>query len=76
MVKNVRCEKRNGSQLDILKPKIKNLNEMTFVSSKNHRNKNLDELISKINFKKTIVMGSIGCKIASIIRGKAIFIYL
>ena len=69
--KNVRCEKRNGSQLEILRPKYKNLDEMTFVSSKNHRNKTLDELVSKINFKKTIVMGSIGCKIASIIRGES-----
>ena len=38
-------------------------------TSKNHRNEKLKELIEKINFKKTIVMGSIGCKIASIIRG-------
>ncbi len=65
----VKCEKRNGSLEKILKPKYKSLNEMTFVSSKNHRNKYLDDLVEKINFKKVILMGSIGCKIASIIRG-------
>jgi 3'(2'), 5'-bisphosphate nucleotidase len=42
---------------------------MTIVTSKNHRNEKLKDLIEKINFKKTIVMGSIGCKVASIIRG-------
>ena len=63
------CENRDGcirkqnlSERDILR-------EMTIVTSKNHRNEKLKDLIEKINFKKTIVMGSIGCKIASIIRG-------
>ena len=63
------CEKRDGSirkqnlsETDILK-------DMTIVTSKNHRNEKLKDLIEKINFKKTIVMGSIGCKVASIIRG-------
>jgi len=44
---------------------------MTIVSSKNHRNKNLKQLIQRINFRKVIVMGSIGCKIASILRGES-----
>ena len=42
---------------------------MTFVCSKNHRNKILEKLTEKLNFKKVNYMGSIGCKIASIIRG-------
>ena len=42
---------------------------MTLVSSKNHSNQNLKDLIEKIEFKKMIIMGSIGCKVASIIRG-------
>ena len=65
------CEKRDGSirkqnlsETDILK-------DMTIVTSKNHRNEKLKDLIEKINFKKTIVMGSIGCKVASIIRGES-----
>ena len=45
------------------------LNEMILVTSKNHRNNTLKNLIDKINFKEVIVMGSIGCKIASILRG-------
>ena len=42
---------------------------MTLVRSKNHSNQNLNQLIEKIKFKKVKIMGSIGCKIASIIRG-------
>ena len=44
---------------------------MTLVTSKNHNNEVLKKLIEKINFKKVIVMGSIGCKITSILRGES-----
>ena len=65
------CENRNGNQIEFpIYPK-KNLKEMTLVISKNHNNQNLKKLIDKINFNKIIVMGSIGCKIASIIRGES-----
>jgi 3'(2'), 5'-bisphosphate nucleotidase len=42
---------------------------MTLVTSKNHGNEILRNLIHKINFCKVEIMGSIGCKIASIVRG-------
>ncbi len=65
------CEKRDGS---ILKPvlfKKKSLQEMVLVTSKNHNNETLEKLIQRINFNEVIVMGSIGCKIASIVRGES-----
>ncbi len=65
------CEKRDGS---IIKPalnKISSLKEMVLVTSKNHRNQTLKNLIKKINFKNVLIMGSIGCKIASIVRGES-----
>ena len=65
------CERRGG---DISKPKISErnvLHDMTLVTSKNHRNESLEKIIKKINFNKVIVMGSIGCKLASIIRGES-----
>ena len=66
---NVWCEKRDGSRVKKnISPK-KSLKAMTLVTSKNHKNYILEELIHKISFKKVINMGSIGCKIASIIRG-------
>ena len=63
------CEKRDGTQY---KPNLSNntnLQGMTLVTSKNHGNEILRNLIQKINFRKVEIMGSIGCKIASIVRG-------
>ena len=68
---NVLCEKKDGS---IIKPNLfknKSLKEMVLVTSKNHINKNLNLLIQKVNFKEVMVMGSIGCKLTSILRGES-----
>ena len=68
---NTFCGKRDGSiRKTTIQNVKKNLNEMTLVTSKNHSNEILKNLISKAGFKKVNVMGSIGCKIASIIRGE------
>ena len=67
----VLCEKRDGL---IIKPNLsknKTLKDMILVTSKNHRNETLKNLIQKINFSEVKVMGSIGCKIASIVRGES-----
>ena len=64
-------EKRNGYKLENFLTQKKSLNEMTLVTSKNHSNQLLNILIDKIEFKKKIIMGSIGCKIASLIRGES-----
>ena len=68
---NVWCEKRDGSLIELNPPLNKNLKEMVLVTSKNHRNETLKNLIQKINFKEVIIMGSIGCKITSIVRGES-----
>ena len=65
------CEKRDRSFEKKLLTSNKTLEEMVIVTSKNHKNETLERLIKKINFKKVIVMGSIGCKIASILRGES-----
>tara|TARA_B100001027_G_scaffold106566_1_gene73399 strand:+ start:9079 stop:9987 length:909 start_codon:yes stop_codon:yes gene_type:complete len=65
------CEKRDGTKKYPNVSRNKLLKEMTLVTSKNHRNETLRELIKKIDFKKVIVMGSIGCKISSIVRGES-----
>ena len=69
--KNAWSERRDGYKNKIKVKNNKTLQEMTLVTSKNHRNKILENLIDKVNFKKVNVMGSIGCKIASIIRGES-----
>ena len=66
------CEKRHANSFEkYLVKSNKSLSEMVLVTSKNHKNNHLNRLIEKINFKKVISMGSIGCKIASIIRGES-----
>ena len=68
---NCWCERRDRSVQKTKLSKNKCLKDMTVVTSKNHRNKTLTELIKKIKFNKVNIMGSIGCKIASIIRGES-----
>ena len=66
------CEKRKNKSFEkYLLKRSKSLEEMILVTSKNHRNDNLQRLIEIINFKKVIKMGSIGCKVASIMRGES-----
>ena len=64
-------ENKEGSKFKVNLPENKSLQEMTLVTSKNHRNEALKSLIQKINFKDVMIMGSIGCKIASIVRGES-----
>ena len=64
-------EKRDGSVIKPKLSKIKSLQDMNLVTSKNHNNEILKKLINKIHFKEVIIMGSIGCKIASIVRGES-----
>lgn len=64
-------ETKNRSKGEAEFSSFRNLEDMTLVTSKNHRNEVLQRLIDKSNFKRIIRMGSIGCKIASIIRGES-----
>ncbi len=43
---------------------------MTLVKIKKHGNEILGKLVQKINFLKAEIMGSIACKIASIVRAE------
>ncbi len=65
------CESRDNYHTKPNLSKDKSLQDMVIVTSKNHRNQTLRKLIDKIGFKEVIIMGSIGCKIASIIRGNS-----
>ena len=75
--KEVWCENKNGIRKKHNLSNIKDLEKMIIVTSKNHRNQELHNLIQNIGFKKSLLMGSIGCKVSSILRGEAdIFISL
>ena len=64
-------ERRDGSRISPCLNNKKSLGEMLIVKSKNHSNIILETLIEKIKFKDIITMGSIGCKISSILRGES-----
>ena len=64
-------EKSDGKSIKTILKEEKKLKEMTIITSKNHRNENLNNLIEKVGFKKVKIMGSVGCKIASILRGES-----
>ncbi len=65
------CENSDGSKIYPNLSETNDLHDMVLVTSKNHRNQNLTDLVEKVGFKKVICMGSIGCKISSIIRGES-----
>ena len=67
--KNTWCEKRDNSKQSLDLYLEKDISEMKVVTSKNHNNLTLKRLIDRIQFKEIREMGSVGCKIASIIRG-------
>ncbi len=65
------CERKDKVKKNPYSLLNKSLREMVIVTSKNHGNDILNNLIDKIGFKKVVIMGSIGCKIASILRGES-----
>ena len=65
------CERKDKVKKNPYSLLNKSLREMVIVTSKNHGNDTLNNLIDKIGFKKVVIMGSIGCKIASILRGES-----
>ena len=64
-------ELSDGMKRNFTKSKKKSFKELTLVTSKNHKNLVLNSLVEQIKFKKVISMGSIGCKIVSILKGES-----
>ncbi len=68
---NIWCDRREHPNRKLNSFPNKSFDDMTLVTSKNHNNPMLMHLIDILGFKKVVTMGSIGCKIASIIRGES-----
>ena len=66
-------ERKNGLKYKPNNLFKENIHDMTLVISKNHNNKVLKKLVSKLPVKDVISMGSVGCKISSIIKGESDF---
>ena len=65
------CENRMGEKTFASFSNRTTKNGMILVASKSHRDKNLEELIDRMKFGKTKSIGSVGCKICSILRGES-----
>ena len=64
-------ENRDGSKKEISFSERLEISELVLVSSKNHQQLKLLNLLSTLCFAKTKKIGSVGCKVASILRGEA-----
>jgi len=69
--KNSWCENREGLKTKTKLSDRREIHTMKVVTSKNHKNQTLKNIIQNIGFRECISMGSIGCKIASILRGES-----
>ncbi len=65
------CENRDGSKKNISISERLDISELVLVSSKNHQQSTLQNLLSTLCFAETKKIGSVGCKVASILRGEA-----
>ena len=65
------CEDRDGNKRHFSFSERLKISELILVSSKNHQQSDLQNLLSKLPFAKTKKIGSVGCKVASILRGEA-----
>ena len=64
-------ENRDGSKNQVSFSDRRDMSKLILVSSKNHKQTMLKNLLSTLCFAQTKEMGSVGCKIASILRGEA-----
>ena len=64
-------ENRDGQKKHISFSNRQELSELILVTSKNHQQSNLQNLLSTLCFAETKKIGSVGCKVASIMRGES-----
>ncbi|KGG16362.1 3'(2'),5'-bisphosphate nucleotidase [Prochlorococcus sp. MIT 0602] len=67
------CEDRLGNKKPFSFSDRDQISEMILVSSRNHRDGILEDLLERIPFAEKKAVGSIGCKIAKILKGEADF---
>ncbi len=66
-------EDRSGCKREVRFSPRRQLSDLLLVSSKNHRDSRLDELLKAISIGGTKMIGSVGCKVATILRGETDF---
>ncbi len=64
------CEDRNEKRSSVCFSQTSQLSELRLVASRNHRDSRLEKLVEKLALGSEKSVGSVGCKIASILRGE------
>ncbi len=64
------CENRSGKKKYTSFSERRHLNDLILVASRNHRDERLEKLIASLSFGEVKAFGSVGCKVASILRGE------
>ncbi|WP_413315685.1 MULTISPECIES: 3'(2'),5'-bisphosphate nucleotidase CysQ family protein [Prochlorococcus] len=67
------CEDRFGNKKPAVFSSRKEISEMTLVASRSHRDEKLEKLINSLPFAQKQIVGSVGCKVAKILKGEADF---
>ena len=67
------CEKRNRKRFEPSFSNRRECKDLILVSSRNHRDQRMNELVEALQLSKTKTLGSVGCKVASILRGDCDF---
>ncbi|MCP9922108.1 3'(2'),5'-bisphosphate nucleotidase CysQ [Synechococcus lacustris] len=65
------CENRAGIKQQVQFSKRKELAELVLVASRNHRDQRLEQLLQQLEIGRSLTVGSVGCKVAAILRGDA-----
>ncbi|MFL0755697.1 MAG: 3'(2'),5'-bisphosphate nucleotidase CysQ [Prochlorococcus sp.] len=64
------CEDREGQQTPVRFSQRRALGELMLVASRNHRDDRLEQLLARLALGGTKAVGSVGCKVATILRGE------
>ena len=65
------CENREAIKRPVSFSQRRSIKDLVLVSSRNHRDLRLVKLIENLEFSSSKTVGSVGCKVASILRGDA-----
>ncbi|HJN35939.1 MAG: 3'(2'),5'-bisphosphate nucleotidase CysQ [Prochlorococcus sp.] len=64
------CEDRQGQRTPVRFSRRAQLEELILVASRSHRDDRLEQLIEQLNLAGSKAVGSVGCKVATILRGE------
>ena len=64
------CENRAGEHTPVQFSERQSTGDLTLVASRSHRDQSLEALITALELGDSIAVGSVGCKVATILRGE------